>query len=189
MQFGSMRPLHLDEESGTVGRMVAAFHNNDFRFGSSVMRKGTDAVPADKLIKGFKLLLYETYKRSALVKKIEAQLREAEVSLVRLLELVLGRIWAMICSSAERRGVKTDRAVIYLPIHLVATETATETMALAAKRAGLPRVRFAYEPLCAGISIVTTLLGEIPTEDDYIPYVRLYNIVHGALLTLCLARL
>lgn len=170
--------VEFKEEASEHGTMVAAWHEGIFHFGYDLTtKKVSGAVPAHKLITGFKLLLYDRkqYRTSERVSRVRTRLQEAGKSVDDLSAHALKSIWDGIFSWAAERDVTIDRAstVVYLPVPLIVTPDATTTMSKAAMKAGLPRVRFVYEPLCAGVSILKTLLERTFTEEAYAPYVRL----------------
>lgn len=170
-------PFRFPSEQSNNGDLVAAWHNGSFHFGHRLNKDCNEhnLIPADKLIKGFKLLLYDEHTKTNQARMVRDQLRTAKKDLPQLMEDCLKTIWGLILMEAAERLVEVDhnRTVVYFPVPMLATSDTTMTIAKAAKRAGLPRVRFLYESLCAGVSILKALIGDRSSPESYAPFVRL----------------
>ncbi|KAK4496216.1 hypothetical protein PRZ48_012196 [Zasmidium cellare] len=164
------RQIRFPREKDTIGRMVAAWHDERFLFGNDLLHKvEIGEVPSHKMMKCWKLLLYDRGTGTVRAKRVLCQLEEARKTFSELLEAVLKQIWEGVRGDEALRNVLPDprRTIVYFPVPQLATHDATGKIEAAAKKVGIRRVRFVYESLCAGAAILNALLGDHPTEDLY----------------------
>ena len=141
--------LTADGNQSYVGSMIAAFHNGQWFVGRGV-KANQEQISEDKIIRGFKLALYD-YADSKQVKLVNKQLDEAGKNIGQLFTEVIRYAWndAQAHFRREQRDITQHPSIVYLSVPKLASPRATKILQRAAMAAGLPCIRFVYEPMCA----------------------------------------
>ena len=146
-----------------VGPTIAAWHNGDWIMGRE-LKSNMQEVPDHKIIKNFKLLLYGPHQDSPQTRKVRAQLRTARKTTHQLFTEFLRYVWKDMRAFVDKElltgQIRREHCenLIYISVPMLATPTATAQLKAAAHDAGLPRVQFLLEPLCAGACVLEEVI-------------------------------
>ena len=145
-----------------VAPTIAAWHGR-WIFGKE-LEGMLHKVPSDKIIKQFKLALYDPHKDSIEARKVHRQLRDAGKQrhelLTQFLKHFWGQVWSCINEEFLRRnqGPKLSETLVYITVPMLITDDATTQLRGALTEAGIPNAFFLYEPLCAGASVLEEVI-------------------------------
>jgi molecular chaperone DnaK (HSP70) len=157
--------IRLSENSHDHGisSAIAAFHEGEWIVGHDLEQRMNE-IPEHKIISSFKLLLYDAHEKTKQAQRVRRQLLQAEQTLQDLLTATLAFVWKQVWKHIETEVLHSDHSyddyqtLVYISVPKLATPKATKQLKTASKAAGLPRVRFVYEPLCAGACILDELV-------------------------------
>ena len=153
-----------------VGKMIAAWLEAEDRW---IMGRDLElairTVSSKDIIRNFKLMLYKEYQNSPQTKRVEEQLKAAQKDQHghELLTEFLKYIWNDIHTYVNKELLDDypDRAqyenIVYISVPALATPDATKRLRAAAIHAGLPRVEFVPEPLCAAATVLEEVLPRL----------------------------
>ena len=146
-----------------ISQAIAAFHDGKWLIGHDLEQQQND-IPEHKIISCWKLLLYESHKNTKQAQRVHQQLLEADQTLPDLLRATLAYVWKQTWIHINTEVLHGDRSyddspiLAYISVPQLATPRATKLLKAASREAGIPRVRFVYEALCAGACIVEELV-------------------------------
>lgn len=138
---------------------MAAWHGGRWICGRELELE-MQAVPSHKIIRNFKLMLYAQHEDSPQTRKVKEQLRAARKNEHQLLTEFLRYLWGDIRLYVDNELLVDDddrdqyEELVYISVPALATPDATKKLRAAAVEAGLPRVEFLSEPLCAGACVL-----------------------------------
>jgi hypothetical protein len=174
-----------------TGSTIAAWHrpygepNNRWIVGKELEQMLQD-VPPDKIIRQFKLALYDPHQESFEVLKVQQQLDEAGQVLHQLLTAFLRYFWQQVWTYIDQElfpftaQPELSETMVYITVPMLVTPNAIAQLKRAAIEANIPNVVFLYEPLCAGASVLDEVLSkgpEVPVSSTSTtnPNVRMAN--------------
>ena len=174
--------LTSDGNFDPKGPMIAAWHRSRWYFGHGVTMN-QDNIPEEKIIRYFKLLLYDDHMCSPQAKHVQEQLQNTGKSLEDLLAAFLRYIWRDVETEFHGRYTNLDqsncRTRVYLSVPKLVTFQASEQLIDAAKAAGLPAVTLVYEPMCAGARIIERMVRHPQFyHKDISNYVSATQVIH-----------
>jgi molecular chaperone DnaK (HSP70) len=150
-----------------VGPTIAAWHKSGHKSDWIVGRElqsNMQEVPIHKIIKNFKLLLYDAHQESPQTREVKAQLRKARKNAHQLFTAFLDYVWKDITDYVDKELLTGQmhreqcENLVYISVPMLATPTATRQLKAAAREARLPRVQFLFEPLCAGACVLEEVI-------------------------------
>ena len=112
------------------------------------------------IITNFKILLYDSYRRTEHARQVHKHLKGAGQTLEDVYTEVLKYVWRHVCQyfqnhPFDRRSNGPSRdTLVYVTVPKLVTFEARELLGRAARRALLPRMRMIFEPLAAAACIL-----------------------------------
>jgi molecular chaperone DnaK (HSP70) len=152
-----------DRNHDWVGPTIAAWHEERWLLGKELQERMQDVSP-HKIIRHFKIALYDPHKESSQVQRVQEQLDEAGQTLDQLLlaffKYVWDDVWMYINEEHLRRTHKPalSETLVYITVPMLVTPDAIGRLKRAAVEAGVPNVLFLHEPLCAGATVLEEVI-------------------------------
>lgn len=131
--------------------------------GKELQERMQDVSP-DKIIRHFKIALYDPHKESPQVRRVQEQLAEVDQTLDQLLVAFFAYVWNDIWTYINKEILRKSRkpglseTLVYITVPMLVTPDAIERLKVAAVEAGVPNVLFLHEPLCAGATVLEEVI-------------------------------
>jgi hypothetical protein len=167
--------------------MIAAWYDDRWIIGFDV-ENYPGGIPEEFIIRNVKCLIYNQYKDSQRARRVQEQLKAAGQSAEQLLTEIIRYVWndALVFINGTLLRDLPDaheyQPVVYFAVPQMATPEAGKQLAAAAEEAGLPGIRFVFEPMAAASCILEELLRSTSSQRTQPAYVSHPTDTRGLLL-------